>query len=753
MSKRLSCLLFLLMNSVILVTAQKSTPAINDFIVRTGAQVTMNQATRTPGFIRFPNDRPFVTQSIDAQAVTQSFLTQYSSVLGNSDLVSELRLIETYIDAVGFEHQVYQQYKNDVPVYDGQVKWHYDSAKQLRAINGVFLPFLKISTIPKIAPEQAATAAVDQVKKQESEASLDAHEIELFIYQQGLIQGIAGETYLTYLVTVTSADNAIREFVFVNAENGSIVDQFTGSHSAIHRELYQTNLSNLVWEEGDSQTGLNQWQQNEIEAAGHMYYLFKNTFNFTSYNNADAEMWTIHENPNIDCPNANWNGTTANYCNGTASDDVVAHEWGHAYTEYTNNLIYAWQPGALNESYSDIWGETVDILNGYQDDGENMSLRTACSSSHRWLMGEDASAFGGSIRDMWSPTCKGDPGKMSDPQYYCSSGDNGGVHSNSGVNNHAYALLVDGGTYNGQSINGLGFTKAAHIFWRAQKEYLTITSNFKIQADALEAACNDLMGINLQGLSFTSTPAGPSGETITASDLIQLQKVLLAVEMRLDPPCFFTPLLADSELLCPASAPESAIFYEDFENGLGDWTVTQVPSNPGTWEDREWELTTNLPVGRTSTAAFAPDPINGDCQTDLQNGIIRLESPAIHIPGDITSEITLAFDHWVATEQSWDGGNLKINIDGAGWNLIPASAFTLNDYNLTLKVNSNDNPLAGQPAFTGSDGGSPDGSWGTSVINLSELGVMAGSNIVIRWELGTDGCNGTFGWYVDDISV
>ncbi|MCB0664537.1 MAG: hypothetical protein KDC80_01890, partial [Saprospiraceae bacterium] len=95
----------------------------------------------------------------------------------------------------------------------------------------------------------------------------------------------------------------------------------------------------------------------------------------------------------------------------------------------------------------------------------------------------------------------------------------------------------------------------------------------------------------------------------------------------------------------------------------------------------------------------------------------------------------------------------KINIDGAGWNLIPASAFTLNDYNLNLNVNSNDNPLAGQPAFTGSDGGSPDGSWGTSVINLSELGVMAGSNIVIRWELGTDGCNGTFGWYVDDISV
>ena len=54
---------------------------------------------------------------------------------------------------------------------------------------------------------------------------------------------------------------------------------------------------------------------------------------------------------------------TTNYCNGVTSDDVVAHEWGHAYTEYTCG-IYQWQPGALNESYSDIWGETVDLING-----------------------------------------------------------------------------------------------------------------------------------------------------------------------------------------------------------------------------------------------------------------------------------------------------------------------------------------------------------------------------------------------------
>ena len=81
-------------------------------------------------------------------------------------------------------------------------------------------------------------------------------------------------------------------------------------------------------------------------------------------------MRIVNNDPTITCPNANWNGTTTNYCNGVTSDDVVAHEWGHAYTEYTHGLIYQWQPGALNESYSDIWGETVDLINGRMDDDE-----------------------------------------------------------------------------------------------------------------------------------------------------------------------------------------------------------------------------------------------------------------------------------------------------------------------------------------------------------------------------------------------
>lgn len=498
------------------------------------------------------------------------------------------------------------------------------------------------------------------------------------------------------------------------------------------------------------------WQQNEVVASEDVYNFFNNAFGFASYDGADAEMRTINNNPNISCPNASWNGTTANYCDGTASDDVIGHEWGHAYTEYTSNLIYAWQSGALNESYSDIWGETIDLLNGYEDEDEDLSLRSSCNSSIRWRMGEDATGFGSSpIRDMYDPTCNGDPGKVSDFDYSCSAGDSGGVHTNSGVNNHLYMLLVDGGTYNGQTVTGIGFTKAAHIFWRAQSIYLTNSSDFTDQANALEMACQDLIGIDLEGLSMDATPAGLSGKMITVLDCQEVTNAIAAVEMRMAPNCTFQPLLAKNPPnLCTSPDVESNIFYEDFENGMGAFTTTDIPSNPSTWETRVWVVDNSLPRGRTGSAMFGADPINGDCGTDLENGIIRLESPQITIPVGRTATINMTFEHYVATEADWDGGNLKYSGNSGAWTVMPAANYTYNSYNGSIysATNGNDNPMESQVAFTGSDGGSAGGSWGKSQLNLTGL-VAENGTIQFRWEMGTDGCNGRDGWYVDNVQI
>ena len=153
----------------------------------------------------------------------------------------------------------------------------------------------------------------------------------------------------------------------------------------------------------------------------------------------------------LNCPNATWNGHYASFCTGYATHDVTVHEWGHAYSEATHGLLYRWQSGALNESYADIWGESLDInqtLPMVPAENDNAPLRAvgdcpAPATSVRWRQGENLP--NGALRDLWNPNCFDDPGKVSDTQYHCFASDGGGVHTNSGVPNHAYSLLVDGG--------------------------------------------------------------------------------------------------------------------------------------------------------------------------------------------------------------------------------------------------------------------------------------------------------------------
>jgi len=115
----------------------------------------------------------------------------------------------------------------------------------------------------------------------------------------------------------------------------------------------------------------------------------------------------------------------------------------------------------------------------------------------------------------------------------------------------------------------------------------------------------------------------------------------------------------------------------------------------------------------------------------------------------------MAFNHWVATESRWDGGNLKISVNGGAFTLVPQAAYTFNVPNTTLNTagQGNTNPLAGQRAWTGSDGGSVSGSWGQTQLNLQAAGVQPGNTIQLRYDMGMDGCSGLFGWYVDDVNV
>lgn len=126
--------------------------------------------------------------------------------------------------------------------------------------------------------------------------------------------------------------------------------------------------------------------------------------------------------------------------------DVVAHELTHGVTEYGSNLVYEGEPGALNESFSDMMAAGVEFF--FQAAG-------AGPLQADYLVGEDVIRPAG-IRSMADPAAYGDPDHYS--RRYTGARDGGGVHVNSGIPNHAFYLAIEGGTNrtSGLTVDGVG---------------------------------------------------------------------------------------------------------------------------------------------------------------------------------------------------------------------------------------------------------------------------------------------------------
>src|SRR5690606_38365868 len=138
------------------------------------------------------------------------------------------------------------------------------------------------------------------------------------------------------------------------------------------------------------------------------------------------------------------------------------------------------------------------------------------------------------------------------------------------------------------------------IFWRAQSVYMTATTDFAAHADILEAAANDLIDADLQGLSTDPTPAGLYNQKISAADVAELVKVIAAVQLRAANNCGFAATLQPAPALCEGANAGLAIFYEGFESGLGGFTTSFTTSSAG-WVNRQWQQVAS-PGGRAGHA-------------------------------------------------------------------------------------------------------------------------------------------------------
>jgi Zn-dependent metalloprotease len=414
-----------------------------------------------------------VPSDASAGSVARAAVHRYAGLLGVANASSQLRYAQAATDALGQHHVRFDQVVGDVPVYDGAVTVHLASGDALSGFTaGVSRATSGAANHAAISSDQAREVAFGQVA--------DAKMVQapkLYVYT-GVPFGSHPAT-LAWAVDVTSTTRPERKLVLVDAVSGQVADTLDRTEFAKSRTIYNANGSTTTGTfargEGDPATG-NRDVDNAYDFTGATYDYYASTFGRDSYDGAGGELVSfVHYG--VGYQNAFWDGFEMVYGDGFAVDDVTAHELTHAVTERTAGLEYQDQPGALNESISDQAGWDVDP-------GDS-------------TMGEDLPV--GAIRDMRDPGAYGQPATAS--QYVCTSSDNGGVHTNSGIPNKVYANLVD----------SLGRGGAAQVRYRAQTVYMGPNATFADARAAEEQAASDL------GYSATTVGNAWQAQGVTAS--------------------------------------------------------------------------------------------------------------------------------------------------------------------------------------------------------------------------------------------
>jgi bacillolysin len=654
-----------------------------------------------------------------AEGRALAFVDQYGSAFGLTSRVAARLLRATPVDALGQEHVRLQQLHDGIPVTAGEMIVHLKGDRVV-AVNAHTLGDLPAAIRPDLLQAAAIDEARAVVEKQRPEVAAGARysQPRLEIFNRGMLDEGTFPTRLAWFVEATG--EGLREFIWVDAATGGTLLNFSQLTEARNRTVYDVAMGTtlpgtLVRSEGGPASAVADVNQ-AYNYAGVTYDYYFSQYGRDSFDGAGAEIrssvrYRHPSDPGSPYENAFWNGTQMVYGEGfAAADDVVGHELTHAVIEYSANLLYYNQSGALNESYADIFGESIDQLSTLGGGND--------TAGARWLLAEDLAAYPGGIRNMMTPTAFGDPGKLSDPQFVCRSdawtsqtADRGGVHANSGVPNHAFALMVDGGTYNGRAVAGIGVGKAARIQYRALTTYLTSGSGFRDNSAALNASCTDLVGT-----------AG-----ITAGDCTQVATAILAVEMANPLSCAgATPPPAT---FCPLGGNPVPLFADGFESGGASWTPSSTTTN--NWNPAD----TGFARGGLRMA-YGPDvPASSDHRLAM-NG-----------PVAIPANARMAFDHAFEFEHStttfYDGAVLEFSINnGASWNDAGSLIDAGQAYNGTL---DSTNALGARAGFVRSSFG-----YTGSRLNLASL---AGQSVRFRFRVGTDSSVGSLGWVIDNVLI
>jgi Zn-dependent metalloprotease/subtilisin-like proprotein convertase family protein len=439
----------------------------------------------------------------NAQATARSFLDEHRAAFGMTD--GDLSLVRGKTSTQAQRSHVrFDQTFAGIPVFGAEtvVQLNEDGVEYVLSdiATDAELPEIQVvplsPTISRVDAEQIATG---MMLLENLLLQFQASPATLMVYEPSII-GTSGPAHLVWYTEVTSVpDPFVSEAVLVDAHTGEIALRYSLTNDALYRAVYDANGSTsgyLKRKEGDA-------PYVQVEDVDLAYDYLCDTYNFylsvhgrDSIDNAGMALKVLvrYCPPGASSPYANafWNGEGLIFGEHFVTDDGVGHEYTHGVTQFESNLLYVTESGAINESFSDMWGEWIDQTNGRGDD----------STAVRWLIGEDLSRWWSrndgkrmALRSMKNPPDYYQPdiyGGVYWQNYLVDDTDKGGVHTNAGVNNKLCYLLTDGDTFNGITVQGMGYVKVAKLYYEVQTDLLPRAADYQDLCVALRRAAENL---------------------------------------------------------------------------------------------------------------------------------------------------------------------------------------------------------------------------------------------------------------------
>lgn len=501
-----------------------------------------------------------------AEATGRTFLRDHAALLRVKDPDREFRLERSEPDGLGGRHLRFEQRLGDLPVWPASLSVHLDAQANVVLLDGGYVPSPdQVDTEPKVAaqdallrakasvpggmrgeagdPDLIVFAPLDEAPRLAWRISLNVGFVQSWRFvvdaQDGRIlrrsnrildAGVAGSgTDLGGANRNLNVWQANNQYYLIDTSKpmfqaGS--DPVQSPQGAITiadaREVKINDLKNsdlflitsanpALWDVADGVSAAYNFSQT------YDYYLTQH-----QRNSLDGQGGNITAVVRIgDYANASWNGGLKIMLFGMVEPyanalDVVGHELTHGLTESSAGLVYENQSGALNESFSDIFGEMVESYVEGQND---------------WKMGTKLSKY---LRDMADPGSltigglnKPYPSKMSEYLQLPNTddADHGGVHLNSSIPNHCFWLLAEGMS------GAIGRTDASRIFLRCLTQHLQAQSQFVDTRLGCIAAAEALFGAGSTQAQKTAeafdaveifaapeTPAPPSVPVVQGED-------------------------------------------------------------------------------------------------------------------------------------------------------------------------------------------------------------------------------------------